>query len=486
MPVPPRAGHHRRPLAHSTGVRNQLAVTALATTPGGSGADRRPIYSRSIRIQRDSLDHDDGVLTRIGPGLLTVASREADGEDMVRAPRNVQLSAGPWPDLVQGPRVPLAGSPKLAQQDYEPTERDRQAISATTRLLAAHRAGNRGESERLRSIVEELVVQPPDTPVSISLQDKLRNELGWCAWTTLDGEVCRFVGQAAALHRHRADRLLHESISSRKARVRRHAPPIRATDREAHTPVAAHGRSTGPRSPQPPDSSQGGKRVEALSAEAHSPKATPEPPTPRSTSPAATVTPEHHAKPTVASYSVVEPGLVDSSGEASPVELHVTLENFALEAPTHEQSSDEYTIHHYGRVMRIQSTGRSRPDDVTINSTPLLNAPVMRIHVTNPAPHDDQFFMFVKHAQSLLRNGDQSRGTNYEIDPNPRLALEKKHGWYIYTTACLRCRREQTSPDPERPTERISIGERSIVYMCHRHAAEYRRESARRRKGIRP
>jgi len=404
---------------------------------------------------------------------------------MVRAPRNVQLSAGPWPDLVQGKRVPLAGSPKPAHQDYEPTERDQQAISATTRLLAAHRAGNRGDAERLRSIVEELVVQPPDTPVTISLQDKLRNELGWCAWSTLDGKVCRFVGQTAALHRHRSDRLLHESTSSRKARGRRHTPPPRLTDQETHTPLAAPGRSTGPRSPQPPDCSQDDKGIEIRSAEAHSTKVTPEPSTPRPTSSAATVTPEHHAKPTVAGYSVVEPGLVDSSGEASPVELHVTLENFALDAPTHEQSSDGYTIHHYGRVMRIQATGRSRPDDVAINSTPLLNAPVMRIHVTNPAPHDAQFFMFVKHAQSMLRHGDQSRGTNYEIDPNPRLALEKKHGWCIYTTACLRCRREHTSSDPKRPTERIFITERSIAYMCHRHAAEYRRESTRRRKGTR-
>lgn len=435
---------------------------------------------------------------------------------MVRAPRNVQLSAGPWPDLVQGGRARLAGPKKQPRIKTNPSKRDRLAIKATDRILTAHRAGDISRVERLRPLVEELVVQPPDTPTTQSLREKLRLEMGWCGMTTPEGEPCRFGGVPEVLQRHRSDRQLHESFSSRKRRTHSdgvYVPHLDNQDRDATPATGAKigseralggqdlnnterpaaesitptqqlieltGNITGSG-----NRSEFSRKIDAKS-DGQSPAAAPRSSEFSRVTEAASLAAV--GRTTIVDFQVIEPAMLNQSNETNPVEIHVTLRNFSVSTISHEHTADGLTAYFHGRIARIQSIDASvEVDDIQINSSSLLVEPVFRVHLTNAAPQDYRFYMLVSHIQKLLRRGngnDAASVAEYEILPDPKLALEKKHGWYVQSTCrmCVRCRRMSHVNNAAAATEHVYVSKRTAILLCRRHAAEQRAESAHRRK----
>lgn len=379
---------------------------------------------------------------------------------MVRPPRNVQRSAGPWPDLTSGERERLAGQNQpVPKSDYKPTEHDRLAIRATNRILEAHHRGDTSRVEHLRPLVEEVVIQPPDTEVTERQRDRLREALGWCTSTLPDGTPCPFTGAAGALYRHRAVRNTHEARSSRKNRAAKKTgsnPTGKVARNELRTtPKDLAGKTA----EHPAKVPQGTANPQKITAPDEVPLA---------------------AKNQIVGFAVIDPAVIDENGERQPIELHLSVRNLDLTHPTFESFDSTYVYESFGRIMRIRSKSGKPTTDVEINSTDTLPGPVFRVYINNDAPRGSELYMHVKQIMKLLKS--EGAGA-YELLPEPSLALAKQHGWYIAPTTpvCVRCLRAGKAIDKTARIERIYTKPPRAIHLCEKHASEFRMQAAKRR-----
>ncbi|MDV8015162.1 hypothetical protein R4P70_27965 [Rhodococcus sp. IEGM 1241] len=485
---------------------------------------------------------------------------------MVRAPRNVRRSAGPWPNLTSGEQARSAGEKKpIPKSNYKPTERDRLAIRVTNRVLAAYHRGETGRVHQLRPLVEELVVQPPDTEVTERLRDRIRETLGWCARTLPDGSPCRFTGEAGTLYRHRATRNIHESRSARKNRVqsmmqRNQADRSSVETNSARTKSGARVHTRHEASASPPNQevsvtsrlnpswadavrgmiSRQFKAGEIFTSTAlhhlfedslsdlypknstireslsntlqklrdegflefvdnqgtyRLPDTTPRPVTHTArTAPSNRIVSAEkrtssqerntEAHTQILEFSVINPAAIDESGEQEPVELHLIVQNLDPIKPSYETSDDMHICQSFGRIMRIRSKSGKSMTDVDINATHLISGPVFRVHITEGMPRSYEFYMQVQQIMKLLKSGSSTVAPyEYQILPEPSLALERKNGWYLAPSQpfCVRCRRAGENADKDSRIERIYTRRPHAIHLCQQHISEFNMQAARKR-----
>lgn len=486
---------------------------------------------------------------------------------MVRTPRNVRRSAGPWPNLTSGEQARSAGEKKpTPTSHYPPTARDRLAIRVTNRVLAAYRRGETGRVHQLRPLVEELVVQPPDTEVTERQRDRIRETLGWCARTLPDGTPCRFTGQGGALYRHRATRNIHESRSARQNRVQsmmKRDPAVRSSvkssnsartkcdarvDTRHETSASPSDQEVSVNSRQNPSwadtvrglisrqfkageiftstalhhlfedtlselypknstireslshtlqklrdegfleyvDNQGTYRLPDTTSRPVTHTARTAPSNRIASAEKRTSSPERNAEaPTqIREFSVINPASIDESGEQEPLELHLVVQNLDPIKPSYETSDDMHVCQSFGRIMRIRSKSGKSTTDVDINATHLLSGPVLRVHITEGMPRSYEFYMQVQQIMKLLKSGSSSVAPNeYQILPEPSLALERKNGWYLAPSEpfCVRCRRAGENTDRDSRIQRIYTRRPHAIHLCPQHISEFNMQAARKR-----
>lgn len=202
----------------------------------------------------------------------------------------------------------------------------------------------------------------------------------------------------------------------------------------------------------------------------------------------------------IADAQVFDPALTSLEDEAIPARIELDiLPNLNTETITYENEGPDWTVYHYGRLMKIEPFDLHEDWEVAdFNASGMLPeavVPVTLVIPTQSGPLLEDYWVKFTDARQIVDyinvREQLASGGQYILVPNEAWAKENKVAFRLQHTrhTCIRCFREKYGSNPVGTLEHLAVpvgkpvevAPKRMVDLCENHIRQQRAEAGARR-----